>query len=268
MKSSLEKISTPWLIFAGVICCLLLCGIVTQGRVPWQETTRRKFLLYDGQIVELYGEKRLEQTFIANYPGLSQIDILFKGDQTNINQTVQFQLKQSCAAPTDIFATTIQLPNIDDFAFQPVDIPLLDDSTGQSYCLVLQAPEATEKSAVTLQLSTGDLYPHGGLIIYNPKKEIDVVTPIYIETEAAKYQIYLPLVMNSPQAEGPQLADIGFRLHYQGRVLPTTQIFIERLTANKPYIWGQPWFYIGLVLVYGLLLVGLFYVARTTISLR
>jgi hypothetical protein len=60
---------------------------------------------------------------------------------------------------------------------------------------------------------------------------------------------------------------MGFQLHYKGLLRPTAQVFVARLTANKPYWLGHLWFYGGLSLVYILLLVGLFYIARKTIDL-
>jgi hypothetical protein len=253
---------------------LLIYGLIYQDivRISWVETTRRKFLLYNGPIVDLFGDKKLEQTFTANYPGLSQIDILFKGNGSLGGQDVVFHLKDGCSADNEIVRLSTELPPVDGFIFQPFTFSPIDNSTGQAYCLVLRAPEARPANPVQLQLSTGDLYPYGQLLVHNPKVEIEppAVTPVSPNggnDKQFQYKIYLPVVMGQSQDEELQLEDIGFRLHYKGLLRPTVQVFVTRLIANKPYIWGQFWFYGGLVIVYAVLLLGLFYIARKTIQL-
>ena len=126
--------------------------------------------------------------------------------------------------------------------------------------LILAAPE----SSVQLQLSGGDLYPFGQLEIHTPEVEQNSPPPAPNQpaTNAdSAFKIYLPIVLNHPQGEIVNFEDIGFLLHYNGQFWPMAQVFAARLTANKPYVWGQPWFYVGLVVVYGVLLVGLFRLA-------
>jgi hypothetical protein len=223
-------------------------------------------LLYNGATVELFGDKRMQQTFTANYPGLSQVDILFK-DAPN-EQKIDFHLRETCDAEADTIHSSTILPSIDDFTFYPFTFPPIDDSAGQTYCIVLEARDATPETAVKLQLSTGNLYPYGKLSVHNPKVEQDYNSnedPIS-DVDQFRYQVYLPIIMNAPQGEGDLIEDLGFLLHYKGHLLPTAEVFVARLTANKPLVWGQPWFYGGLVIAYVVLLVGLFYVARQTVQ--
>ena len=61
---------------------LLIAAFVLQDssfRVSWKDRTRRKPLLYDGEVLALFEGYKLEQTFVANYPGLSKIEVLFSG---------------------------------------------------------------------------------------------------------------------------------------------------------------------------------------------
>lgn len=266
MDISKLKTSKSLLVFVG-LTLLIIFGLAALDliRVPWVETTRRKFLLYNGTKVDLFGDKKLEQTFIANYPGLTKIDVLIKKNSVP-GQPITLHLKDACDAQDDIVEVTTTLPVIEDFVFYPFEFPPLDNSAGQSYCLLLEAPEATPEAAVQLQLSTGDLYPYGVLKIHNLQTESEPENAIPTDDVGSSfvYKIYLPIVINADDASRP-VADMGFRLHYRGLLWPTVQVFVSRLTANKPLVWGQPWFYGGLVLVYGILLVGLFYVARRTV---
>jgi len=274
IKSSL-KFTLLLLLIALIL--LLLCGTGFQYgefRVSLAESTRAKFLLYTGTQVELTGNTTLAQTFTANYPGLSQIDVLFVGQPDP--QPVTFSLKAACDAPDVILSRQVDLPPANSLAYYPFTFEPLDNSAGQTYCLVLAAPEGS----VQLQLSGGDLYPFGQLEIHAPQDEQDNTPPptppppppppppnrVVTNTDMP-FKTYLPIVINHPQSEtiseneDVDFEDIGFLLHYNGRFWPMTQVFAARLTANKPYFWGQPWFYAGLAVVYGVLLVGLFRLA-------
>jgi hypothetical protein len=242
-------------------------------RLAWLETTRRKLLLYDGVIIELFGKKQIEQTFVANYPGLAQIDILFRENVgLNGRQQVVFHLKDTCASEKHIFQASVDLPPLIEPTFYPFAFPPLDDSAGRPYCLVLEAPAATQENAIRLQLSQGDLYPHGQSKVHNPEPEQanqagSASLSTLSQANDRPYKVYLPIVMNEPVEESVTFEDIGFLLHYNGLLLPTIQRFIVRLTANKPFIWGTAWFYEGLVMVYIGLLVALFHLVRKTIQL-
>lgn len=251
----------------------LTCGLTWQQaslRLSWLETTGHKFLLYDGPVIELFQKRTLTQSFRANYPGLAQIDILFKGGGGG-RQKVIFRLKSSCAAENDIVYLSTELADLDTLTFYPFKFRPLDDSAGRHYCIVLQAPEATKESAVQLQLSDGDLYPAGELQLYDPvvepgKEEAIIPASIVNSSDDLPYKIRLPIIFGR-QEKSSYINDSGFQLHYIGSFMPTVQVFIARLTANKPYLLGQSWFYGILSIVYIILLVGLFYLARKAIQL-
>ena len=251
------------------------CGLVIQNntlRISWLETTRRKLLLYEGPTVELFQPKKLAQTFVANYPGLSRIDILF--NKIDGQQTVIFRLKNRCDSPADIVTSSIELPSLSEPTFYPFTFSPLDDSAGRNYCLILEGSTATPENAIQLQLSAGDLYPYGRVKVDNPQADQNNLPSSGSSLPSASshnhqpYKIYLPIIINEAGDEFTTLEDIGFRLHYTGLLLPTFQVFITRLVANKPYIWGSPWFYGGLVILYVILLGGLFYISWRTIRLQ
>lgn len=267
MVSSRQKVVTVLLSLVALVIILTLgVGLLFPNfvRLSWQETSRRKFLLYQGETIELYGGRKIEQMFAANYPGLSQIDILFKG--VDGGQNVLFHLKTSCSAGDDIVYLPTKLESIQGFTFHSFTFEPLDDSAGQSYCLVLEAPQAGPNNPVTLPLSTGDLYPRGDLIFYIPQSTNGDTPPPKVENKEWPYKVFLPIILNQLQGQITRAEDIGFLLHYRGGLLPTLRVFVARLTANKPYIWGQPWFYGGLVIAYLILLVGLFYLAWKTVQ--
>ncbi len=233
------------------------------GRVAHVERTRQKLLLYRGGAAALAPGSRVEQQFTAFYPGLSALDVLVYVFPGTPGRTLTVRLRRACTDPGDIFATSETLPQEGGPYFYTITLPQpLDDSAGKGYCLLLDAPQATGPEGIVLPLSEGDLYPHGRLTVFEPPPPPP--TPAADIATELPYKIYLPLVIRELQP-GP-VADIGFLLHYEGLPGPTLQTFAARLTANKPYLWGSAWFYVGLLLAYLVLLGGLALVARWSIK--
>jgi len=259
--------------FVVILLLILLSGTLTdkEPRVSWTETTRRKLLLYDGATVELFGDRTLEQTFTANYPGLSQIDILFEG-ASGEGQEVVFSVKSQCDSVETIVSQVKEVAVTDGRAFQSFLFAPLDDSAGRSYCLELAAPGVEPGNALQFRLSNGDLYPSGRLTIRDPAaKPEDVSRSVSVSppTSATSLpvRLFLPLVSSVSLEVTSRYEDIGFRLRYSSPILPAARVLAARLTANKPFIWGVPWLYAGLILVYIILLVGLFLVAMKVVCL-
>lgn len=272
---SLSKLKSFRLLAWGLFICFGLTLLYGAGsrdafRIPIAETTRRKFHLYRGVEIALFQAKSLEQTFVSNYPGLSQIDILFLGgDQT---QTLHFHLKQKCDAVAEMVEISVELPSHPGPIFQAFTFSPIDSSAGQTYCFILEAPEASADNPVKLPLSHGDLYPYGNVAVHDP--ELDQVNQQFASEKSMDsqnndlpYRLFLPIVVSQGGGELLSVEDAGFLLNYRGLLWPTIQTFFARVTANKPYFWGQPWFYVGLGLAYIILLGGLFLLVRRMIQL-
>jgi hypothetical protein len=254
------------LLFIGVAIGLIYLSIFQNDgvRISWVETTRRKLLLYNNNSqVRLNQIEKLEQTFIANYPGLSQIDILL--DDISSHSTVALHLRHSCNSTEDIARILVELAPNSEPEFYPFTFPKLDNSAGQEYCIVLES-ETSSDTSITVQLSIGDLYPYGEATVHNLEIEPKSTTipKIKLDNNQKRHQVFLPIIISQRLKEEVLAQDIGFRLHYNGLLLPTGQVFVSRLTANKPYIWGHGWFYGVLVIAYLVLLIGLFLVAQKT----
>ncbi len=262
-----------------IVITLLLCGLigfcfysllVNNFRLSWGETTRRKLLLYTGDIVDLFADKLVDQTFVANYPGLSQIDVLLQNDdQLGGVKKITLHLRDICTSEIDIFHGSIEIPPTTESVFYTFSFPPIDDSAGRSYCLILEASEVSSEAPIRLILSKGDLYPFGELTVHNHGREQienKRISSPSTDNQITNlpYKIFIPIVSKSNPVYN---ADIGFKLRYKGQFWPTVQIFVARLIANKPYFLGDPRYYSGLVLLYVILLIGLFYVARKTIQL-
>ena len=186
-------------------------------------------------------------------------------EPTTTEASITLHLRPTCTA-TDNVTITQRLPAQAGPHF--FSFPLnqqLDDSTGQSYCLVLESSPATAGGEIRLPLSEGDLYPHGQLKVVQPLPKEKPPKNAPVDQADKPYKIFLPLISNTVRENYSSSADIGFILHYNGLAWPTAQVFLERLTANKPYFLGSVGYYVGLMVVYVVLLAGLAVVARRTI---
>lgn len=259
-------------IIVGCLLAVIFIGLIyaifsqNASRLSLAERTRQKTFLYQGATVELFQKKTVEQTFMSNYPGLSGIEVLFMGNSAPVR--VNFHLKLGCNRAEDI----IYLPNRllpagdGNLFFYSFNFSPLDDSTGQTYCLVLESPDSTSDTSLKLPLSSGDLYPLGQTKIYDPDANKALShkinnNPISNVTSLKQmpFRVFLPLLFNQPSGAITGAEDTGFILHYNGQILPSLSVFVQRLIAHKPFIWGQPWFYGSLLIIYILLLVGLFF---------
>ena len=131
---------------------------------------------------------------------------------------------------------------------------------------MVESSPATPGSAISLPLSAGDLYPHGQLHIYQPLPDKKPPENSASDQADRPYKIFLPFIISDVRENYSPNADIGFTLHYDGLIWPTAQVFMARLTANKPYFWGSVGYYMGLVVLYIVLLFGLAVAARNAIQ--
>jgi hypothetical protein len=59
-----------------------------------------------------------------------------------------------------------------------------------------------------------------------------------------------------PRGELAGGGDLSFEVRYNGFLWPTLGVFLSRLTYNRSGLLAQPWFYVGLVALHTLVLVG------------
>lgn len=242
-----------------LIGLLLLCSLVYQlllGRTSNFETVYYS-PLYSTNVYLLNGDAQISQEFEAIYPGLYRIDLYFVNQQSEASGEVVFQLKPHCAAPTVIETITIEPSRIVSKVAWPVIFEPLDDSAGRTYCMVMASKSTETRSSFGVYASRVDVYP-GGEAKY--KKNSIEPSPDSNEGKAVlQYRTWLPLVQKSPPV-GSISFDIGFTLHYNGPIRATLQTLLGQLTANKPNPFGQPGFYLFLLLLYVGLIGGLWVV--------
>lgn len=176
------------------------------------------------EIQEVKGERTIGQTFVAPLPGLHRIDVMLFDRGHRNTHDVTFRLREGITSSTDILSITFNASEVAGARWYRFDFPPLVDSAGKTYYFYFSSPESTDGNAIAVGGVQLDLYPDG---------------MAYLNTTPAN-------------------ADLAFKTYYAA-VAPAQKVeqLLERLAENKPFFWGNKYFYVFLVVVY-LLLVTLF----------
>jgi hypothetical protein len=214
--------------------------------------TETKFYAFE---YGLYGDRRLSQSFVARYPGLSQVDILFRNRVLEPG-AVLFRLKETCTAEQDVVTVSLLDTDIVDGRFHPVQFEPLADSAGHEYCIVLEPAPGT-LSQVTVAASAVNVYQAGSATYYAPDAEAQQrVHPLPNSADSAfipKFSIWLPFVSRGTRVP-IQDTDVGLQFHYRGAMLPTLWSLVVNLASGKPAIFGMSGFYPFLLFAYAFVL--------------
>lgn len=175
---------------------------------------------------ELVVSAEVGQTFVAEYAGLSRVEILLATYARRNTGTLVFHLRDAEDAAEDLVTLTIGVAKVEDNAYHTFEFPPISDSADRTFYFYLEAPKAKPGNAITVWGATEDAYPDGEAVLEG--------------------------------LEGHNVHDLTFRLGYDLPMKVKVDIFLERLVANKPSLWGDKWLYISLVVAYLSLLYALF----------
>lgn len=212
------------LITLSSIAVLLLLGLFgVEKTVNNIYTEQPHFSVVVGEIVE---SASVGQTFIAEYNGLSRVELLLTTYGRHNTGPLIFHLRAS-ATDSDLVTIVIESGEVRDNTYQVFEFPPLRGLSGQRLYFFVEAPQATSGNAIGVWGVTEDFYPDGKAIIRGVNDR--------------------------------GIQDLAFRLGYQPSVLEKSDILLGRLAANKPSLWGDRKLYICLggayfVLLYTVLL--------------
>jgi len=160
-----------------------------------------------GQIV---GGETVGQTFLARYNHLDRIDVFLGTFARPNTQEVIFHLQTAPDASDDIFRLSFNASEVEDYAYRSFTFPPIPDSAGRTFYFYLESPTSVEGDAITVWMQPRDLYPQG------------------------------EMYRNGTPVGG----DLCFLAHYQGSYWDKATALLDRLTENKPSIWGKKWLYV------------------------
>lgn len=180
-------------------------------------------------IGELVGTSQVCQTFLSEYSQLAQVEVAFATfDRQNIG-TLIFVLHSAQGAPQDIVTLSLDISQIKDNKYHSFVFPPRADSAGKTYVFCLEAPDVDLASAITPIGILQDVYPDG---------------------QASFRDMW---------GESAGVQDLDFRIGYTFSFSQKPGVLADRITRYKPFLCGDWRFYVLLVIVYLVLLYGLFF---------
>jgi hypothetical protein len=218
--SSLKPLLVPLAWVTIVLGVALIGGRPLRGQAPNPETQP------DVMTGVLTTSQSVGQTFIPESGGLYRVDVyLSTKGQTNTG-TVIFHLKRSPAAENDLATVRVNAMQIQDNQFQAFEFPPLSaTSKGETLYFYLESPSSETVRTISAWGYGADLYTGGQAIV----------------TSGA----------------GAGAADLAFRVFYLPSAPERLDVVLNRLAQLKPSVLGWPGWYMGLGLVYLVLLFGL-----------
>ncbi len=194
-----------WFIGLGLAGALWLGGI---GLTP---LTLPLDVLYRTEPVgEIHRSQTAGQTFLAPYAGLRAISVSLADYGRRNTGPLTFTLKPAPESPNvlvfqSLAAEAVQGDVVQTFSFEP-----LADSAGRQFYFELAAPQANPGNALTAYIQPQGDYADG--------------------------QAYW--------AGAPRAGDLVFELRFQVPVWERVWIWFQQVTAGKPGLLSQGWYYL------------------------
>ncbi|MGB9872551.1 MAG: hypothetical protein ACPLYD_12915 [Anaerolineae bacterium] len=170
--------------------------------------------------VELLAAGAVGQTFVAEYDGLCRVELYIHA-RRNTGPLV-FRLRSFAESTENILTITLDAEEPNEPIYQVFKFDPLPGSGGRSLFFSLEAPHATPDGVAMVWGTAEDAYPDGEVVVQG--------------------------------VDRPEIRDLTFRLGYQPSLTEKTNILLDRLAANKPSLWGDRKLYVGLGIMYLILL--------------
>lgn len=183
---------------------------------PWGSTTGTE------RSAEVAGDTMVGQQFVAPFPGLHRIDVGLDPGQVHNTHHLTFHLKKvGSPATDDLWTADLVSDDIRDGEPYTFEFPAIHDSAGQDYYFYLESAESSQGDAVTVR--------------YDPASFLDGSTAL----------------VDGQPVDG----NLQFETLYALRAGDKADLLLRRMTEGRPYLLADRWFYLGLAVVYVLLLV-------------
>ncbi len=202
-----------------------VAGVISLGLIGvWQavEGVSTAQPQISATVGELLQSAAVGQTFVAEYAGLSRIEVMLATYARPNTGPLTFHLRSSPDAEEDLTTLAFDAAGVVDNRCYVFEFPPIRNSAGRSYYFCLEAPQAAPGNAITVWGNTEDVYPDGEAILQG--------------------------------VAGNGVRDLTFRLGYNPPLWQRVSILTQRLTANKPSVWGDVRLYALLAAAYVVLL--------------
>jgi hypothetical protein len=220
-------------VLALTVAWLILLALVIKGSLdrlsvpPWGNP-RGEHL-----VTEIAGTAQVGQLFTAPYPGLYRIDLALEPATVPDSHQVAFQVKPGPVSDEVVLDAEF-MANLSGAGLPyTTEFAPLRDSQGQTYYFELASPNSVGGGALAAY--------------YDPDSALDGASA-YVEGQ-------------------PVDGDLKFLTFYTLRTRDKVWLLLKRMSQGRPYLLGTGGFYIGLALVYALVLcIFLWYAARAILE--
>jgi hypothetical protein len=166
-----KKIHSSFLlfpIFAVVITLLLYTTSFLRKITVFNQ------LKHNIPVGEIHGNIQTGQTFLAEYNGLTGIDVLMATyNRKNTGECI-FHLKDDINSNEDLFSQEIDISQIKDNTYFNFDFPKIRDSKGKKIYFYIDAPYSQPGNAITIWSNSKDTYKEGEKIVNGIPSEGDL----------------------------------------------------------------------------------------------
>lgn len=157
---------------------------------------------------EIYGEKRVGQSFTAQHDHLMAIEVLMGTYNRKNTGELVFHIKRQTGDIIDYHNSRVHMRNIRDNRYFRFKIPEIKNSKGKKYLFYLEAPYAQPGNAITIWCNEKeDKYREGTKIINGEEMEGDLVfKTIYAVGLGGKIGLFLEeITRNKPSPLNKEL---------------------------------------------------------------
>jgi len=217
MAGGLKKEQARLGVIAILFLVLPILGPPLVWSVAWQKvvfppTEQRQ----NGEVVgPLHGSFQMGQSFFSPYSGLYRIDLLLGTYARKNTRDISFHLLEA-DSQRELVSIRFNGSEVEDYAYFSFTFSPLRESAGKRLFFYLESPESTLANSINIRSTSEDLYPDGMMYVNG----------------------------------APQAGDLAFVAYYKGNPVEAAALALERLTAGKPYFWGNRNFYILLAALY------------------
>ncbi len=113
---------------------------------------------YDRAWGEIYGERRVGQSFLSQHKNLCRIDLIMATHKRENSGELILHLRHDPTSSVDLATASVDVGDIMEEAWQTFSLPPILDSQNRRFYFYLEAPEARFGSAVSVWMSTSDVY--------------------------------------------------------------------------------------------------------------
>ncbi len=174
----------------------------------------------EGLSAEVAGDTQVGQRFTAPLPGLYRIEVTLDRATARSPHPITFHLKTDPAAADDLWTAQLSTEEVQTGVPYRFEFPPLRNSKGQTFYFYLESADSVPGDAIAVR--------------YSPGATLDGASAC----------------LNGEAVAG----DLQFHSFYTLRTRDKADLLLTRLAEGRPYLLGVKGFYVGLALIYALVL--------------